>query len=126
MRRLCISILLLLLVLAGTMWSTHHLAGISKEVTSLLTQAEHLGEGGSWEEALSLTCRAEVLWKEHEFFFHVILRHSDTDNVTHSFQEVKEFLHCREGGEYSAANAILIGRIELLVEQERCTLKNLL
>ena len=126
MRRLCIALALLLLVLAGSAWSTHRLGTISGQMTSLLTQAEVLGEGGSWEEALSLTRQAETIWKNHEFFLHVILRHSDTDNITHSFREVKEFLHCREGGEYSAANAILMGRIYLLYEQERCTLKNLL
>jgi len=126
MRRLCIALALLLLVLAGSAWSTHRLGIISGQMTSLLSQAEVLGEGGSWEEALSLTEQAEIIWENHEFFLHVILRHSDTDDITHSFREVKEFLHCREGGEYSAANAILMGRIYLLYEQERCTLKNLL
>ena len=126
MRRLCIAVSLLLLVLAGALWSTHFLGTITGEMTILLTRAETLGEGGSWEEALSLTRQAEQLWEEHETFFHIILRHSDTDDVTYSFKEVKEFLHCREGGEYSAANAVLLGRIYLLYEQERCNLKNLL
>jgi len=126
MRRLCIAVSLLLLVLAGALWSTRHLGSITGEMTALLTRAETLGEGGSWEEALSLTRQAEGLWEEHATFFHIILRHSDTDDITHSFQEVKEFLQCREGGEYSAANAVLLGRIYLLYEQERCNLKNLL
>ena len=37
-----------------------------------------------------------------------------------------EYLDCREGGEYSAANARLLLRLELLSEAERLTLKNVL
>ena len=126
MRRLCIALALLLAVLAGALWSTHYLGKVTGQMSNLLTRAEALGEGGSWNEALSFTRQAEQIWEEHEVFFHVILRHSDTDVITYCFKEVTEFLQCREGGEYSAANAVLIGRIQLLYEQERCDLKNLL
>ena len=36
------------------------------------------------------------------------------------------YLDCREGGEYSAANARLMLRLGLLSEAERLTLKNVL
>lgn len=126
MRRLLIAVTLLVLVLCGAWGSTNHLGELTGQMSSLLTQAENLGENGDWESALSLTRQAETFWKDHAFYFHILLRHSDTDNITQSFREVKEFLRCQESGEYSAANAILIGRIDLLYEQERCTLKNLL
>lgn len=125
MRRLLIAVSLLLLVLCGTWLSTNHLGTLTGQMSTLLTRAEALGESGDWETALSLTQQAESIWTDHELYFHILLRHSDTDNITYSFREVKEFLRCQEGGEYSAANSVLIGRIYLLYEQERCNLKNL-
>ena len=56
----------------------------------------------------------------------MLLRHADTDEVSSSFQEVGEFITCREDGEYSAANARLIAQIRLLYEAEQLSLKNIL
>ena len=65
-------------------------------------------------------------WNNHEMYLHILLRHSDTDLIYAGFQEALEYLDCREGGEYSAANARLMLRLGLLSEAERLTLKNVL
>lgn len=126
MKRLWIALALLVLVFAAAWGNTVYLERLSGELTALLTEAEALGETGSWDRALELTRRAETLWEEHDAYLHITLRHTDTDNVFLSFQEVKELLQCREEGEYSAASAVLLGQIRLLCEQERFHLKNLL
>lgn len=126
MKRMWIALGLLVLVFAAAWGNTFYLKHLTGQLSALLAQAEVLGEAGDWDNAMELTRRAEALWEDHDVYLHVTLRHIDTDNVFLSFQEVKEFIHCQEGGEYSAANAVLLGHIHLLCEQEQFNLKNLL
>lgn len=126
MKRLYIALALMAAVFVAGLFNTFYLGGLSEELSVLLTEAETRGESGDWETALALTQQAEDLWKEHDTYLHITLHHADTDAILLSFQEVTGLLQCREEGEYSAANAVLIGRIGLLYEQEQFSLKNLL
>ena len=83
-------------------------------------------ETGDWEEAHVLTEQALTQWQSRDSYLHILLRHSDTDQIYTGFQEVLEFLTCQEAGEYSAANARLMTQISLLYEAEQFTLKNVL
>ena len=70
--------------------------------------------------------QALTQWQSRDSYLHILLRHSDTDQIYTGFQEVLEFLTCQEAGEYSAANARLMTQISLLYEAEQFTLKNVL
>lgn len=126
MKRFWIALALLALVFSASWGNTFYLEHLAGQLSAMLAQAEALGEAGDWDGAMELTRRAEALWEEHDTYLHVTLRHGDTDAIFLSFQEVKELIHCREEGEYSAANAVLLGHIHLLYEQEQFNLKNLL
>lgn len=126
MKRLWIAVALLLAVFCATMFNSHYLKGFTEELTQTLTRAEAAAEGGAWNEAESLTRQAYGHWEERGSYLHIMLRHSDTDQIHTGFQEVLEFITCREGGEYSAANARLMAQIGLLYEAEQLTLKNVL
>lgn len=126
MKRLYIALALLCAVFLLTWGNTFYLGMLTDDLSALLTEAEVRGERGEWDTALKLTRQAETLWEDHDMYLHVTLRHTDTDAIYLSFQQVTEFLNCREGGEYSAANAALLGQIGLLYEQEQFNLKNLL
>lgn len=126
MKRLWIAVGLLLAVFAATMWNAHYLNGFTGELSDLLTRSETAAEAGDWERAHTLTTQAYDAWEGNGSYLHIMLRHSDTDQIHTGFQEVLEFIQCREGGEYSAANARLIAQIGLLYEAEQLTLKNIL
>ena len=126
MKRLWIACGILIAVFAATLFNAHYLKGFTTQLTDLLTRAEAAAEVQSWEEAATLTKQAYEKWEGNDAYLHIMLRHSDTDQVHTGFQEVLEFIQCREGGEYSAANAKLIAQIDLLYEAEQLTLKNVL
>lgn len=126
MKRLWFSAALLLLILLSTLGNALYLSSFALELTDLLAQAEERGEGGAWEEALSLTQQAHDRWEAHDAYLHITLRHADIDDIYLYFLQVEEFLERRENGEYSAANAALMGRLDLLREQEELSLKNIL
>ena len=120
MKRLWIAALLLAVLFGATLCNNLYLRGFTGALNALLEQAEARAETGDWEEARVLTGQAR------DSYLHILLRHSDTDQIYTGFQEVLEFLTCQEAGEYSAANARLMTQISLLYEAEQFTLKNVL
>ena len=128
MKRLYVSVGLILLLAALSALHIWHLNGITGQLTALLTQAQEQVERENWEEAARLTRQAKDRWMDHERYLHVTLRHADTDAVQISMDEALAFL---EGGEkqpaeYAAVNARLLTQLNLLVEAELPTLTNLL
>ena len=126
MKRLWIACAILAMLLAATLWNAGRLERFTASLTDLLEQAEAQAEGEAWREAYALTRLAYDRWESRSTSLHITLRHSDTDDIQTGFQEVLEFLQCQEAGEYSAANARLIARLELLSEAEQLSLENIL
>ena len=116
MKRLWIAALLLAALFGATLCNNLYLRGFTGALNTLLEQAE----------ARVLTEQALTQWQSRDSYLHILLRHSDTDQIYTGFQEVLEFLTCQEAGEYSAANARLMTQISLLYEAEQFTLKNVL
>lgn len=127
MRRLWIAVGILLALCAATMVNVLGITGVTHQVAAALNQAQESVEGGDWDRAEKLTLQAEQSFRGWDFYLHITLRHSDIDAVEVAFQEVKQLLHHRERpGEYAAANARLVTRVELLAESEAFTLINIL
>lgn len=126
MKRLWIALGILAVIFAATLYNAHFLNHFTDTLTDLLEQAEAQAEARDWAAARALTEEARAFWDGHALYLHVLLRHSDTDDVEIGFREVGEYLEIGEQGEYSAANARLIMEIGLLYEAEQLSLKNVL
>ena len=127
MRRLFISLVLLTALFCLAMYNSRYLDSYTKDLTTLLKQAELCAADGDWDAAFDKTEAALDKWDRHETYLHMVQQHRDTDAVLLSFKEVQQLIiHQEDGGEYSAANARLITQIELLYEMEQLNLKNLL
>ena len=127
MRRLWISVAVLALLFCLTMLNSRYLDSYTKELTTLLRQAELCAADGDWDAAADKTEAALDSWKNQETYLHMVLQHRDTDEVLLAFQEVQQLIsHQEDGGEYSASNARLITQIELLHEMEQLNWKNLI
>lgn len=117
----------LLVAMAGLAgWHTYTLGSLTGELGAVLTRAEELAEAGDWDGADQATRTALERWDEKHFYLHATLEHDLTDEIALGFAETLEFIQCREEGEYSAANARLIAKLELLGELERPLPENLL
>lgn len=127
MRRLWISVTVLILLFGLTMYNSYYLGSYTKELTTLLRQAEICAAEEDWDAAADKTEAALDRWKNRETYLHMVLQHRDTDEVLLAFQEVQQLIsHQEDGGEYSASNARLITQIELLHETEQLNWKNLI
>lgn len=128
MKRIGIALAILLSMTLLSAWHTAALRGITEELTAHLTRAQEKVEQNDWHAADALTRRALCTWQSHDFYLHTVLRHEDTDAILSAFYQALAYL---EGGEpqpseYAATNAQLITFIELLLEEETPTLKNIL
>lgn len=128
MKRLWIAAALILGLAGLSCVHVRYLRHFTGELTGLLTQAQTQVAEEQWDKAAELTQQAADLWAQNAFYLHTTLRHDDIDAVLSSFREVLAFLGGQEQqpAEYAAANARLITQLELLLESELPTLKNLL
>ncbi|MCD8384138.1 MAG: DUF4363 family protein [Clostridiales bacterium] len=126
MRRLSISVAILLLLFGAGLWNISLLEGISGRLASQLEHAEALAETGDWDRAEELTLAAKDEWEAAASYLYVVLRHDYTDEVNTGFYEVLELLQWQETPEYAAANGELVAQVQHLSEAERLTWRNLM
>ena len=126
MRRLWLAAGLLVLLLAASLtngWYAQKLTGGMRED---LRQAQLLASQENWSRAEAVTRQVYEDWQSHHFYFHTLMRHSDTDQVLRAFRQVLEYLRLQEPDQYNAANADLMAQLELLAEMEQATVVNVL
>lgn len=126
MKRLWIALALLAFLLASTLANSVYLSRIIDGYELRLSTAQTLAAQGAWTNASQLTRQVFRDWEERSFYFHILIRHTDTDAVYLAFREVQEYLTLEETDQYTAANARLIAQLSLLAEMEQLTLKNVL
>lgn len=127
MRRLIASILLVAALAGGAAAHVWYLTHQAHALSQQLDQAQQQVQTGNWEEAYTITQQAWEQWEGQMFYLHITLHHQDIDQVSTAFQEALAILEQQEQpGEYAAANARILYQLELLVEAELPSLKNIL
>ena len=127
MKRLFCSLFLIAILLAGTSLHVWYLTSQAQSLSQQLSQADAAVQQGDWEQALQLTQQAWEQWEHQMFYLHTTLHHADIDAVSTSFQEALAVLERQEQpGEHAAINARILYQLDLLVEEELPSLKNIL
>ena len=88
MKRLWTAAALIIALLGFTLFHSFYLSRFSNELTTILHEAEAKAESGHWENAQDLTNTAWNKWHSHDAYLHVLLRHSETDEIYIGFREV--------------------------------------
>lgn len=126
MKRLWIAAGLLALLLAASLTNAWYAQKLTGNMGERLRQAQTLTGQGNWDRAEALTRQVYEDWQDHHFYFHTLMRHSDTDQVLRAFRTVLEYLQLQEPDQYNAANADLMAQLELLAEMEQASVVNVL
>ena len=127
MKRLWISVGLLLLL--GGLAGLHvaRLTALTEELTGLLNQVNQALEQEDWDRAAQTAADMDTCWERQAFYLHTTLHHEDIDAIRASIKEMRAYLASRDdAAECLAVNARLINQLELLVEAELPSLKNIL
>lgn len=127
MKRLLVSAGLLVL-LGGLAWlHVAQLTALTEELTGLLAQVSEALAQEDWDRAAAAAADMDERWERQAFYLHTTLHHEDIDAIRASIKEMQAYLASREdAAECLAVNARLINQLELLVEAELPTLKNIL
>lgn len=126
MKRLWISVVILLTMLVSTLGNSWYLNNLISDFEQKLTAAHELSAHDNWDTSRQITEQVVEHWQEHDFYLHVMLPHRDIDDIHLTFREVQEYLKLEETDQYNAANAKLIAQLGLLAEMERLNWKNIL
>ena len=125
MKRFWAAITILAVLLGATLWNAWYAEQLTGGLARQLKQAQELAAQGDWEGASELSRRAFHRWQDHQTYLHVLMRHSDTDQILCSFRALEQYLTLEEPDQYTAANAELITQLELLAEMEQPSLVNI-
>ena len=126
MKRLWISLAILLAIFAGSLGNIYYVAHISSLLVTPLTPAAAWAEAEDWGQAQSLTRQTQAQWDHYAPYLYMTQCHGTTDEINTGFREVLECIQWESVPEYSAANGVLIAEVEHLAEMEDLTLENLL
>lgn len=127
MRRLwlTVGVIVLLAALCG-----FHLFLLDRLTGELIQQVEQSNDclyRDDWEGARAAVQEAYELWESRALYLHTTLHHEDIDVVRASLREAMAYLDIQEDkAECLAVNARLINQLELLLEAELPTIKNLM
>ena len=126
MKRLWIAAALLAFLLGASLANAWYAQRLTEDLGQRLRQAQALTQEENWDQAQSVTRQVYEDWQSHHFYFHTLMRHSDTDQILRGFRQVLEYLSLQEPDQYNAANADLIAQLELLAEMEHASVVNVL
>lgn len=107
------------------LWNAWYADRLTGRMAGQLEQAQELADRGDWEGAVRLSRESFHLWQAHDAYLHVMMRHSDTDQILRGFRALDQYLALEESDQYTAANAELICQLELLSEMEQPSLVNI-
>ena len=126
MRRFWVAAGILLALLVAALGNAWYVEKFTGGLAQQLEQARELAAEENWEQARKLSQQVLKDWEDHQFYLHVFMRHSDTDQIFRTFQALEEYLKLEEPDQYTAANADLVTQLELLGEMEQLSWMNIL
>lgn len=126
MSRLIVSFFVLGCIFSFSLVASHWLDGLTGDLIAQLEEAEGLALEGDWQGASQLTQQASDRWGESSLPLHILMRHSETDEIQISFHQVLEYLEQEDKNLYTATNGQLVTQLELLAEMERPSWENVL
>ncbi len=127
MKRLTLSAALILALALLASLHVARLDHLTGRLVGGLESVEAALRREDWDSADEVAQHVTAIWEEQAFYLHTTLRHTEIDAVRSSLREIRAYLDSREDqAECLAATARLINQLELLIEAELPTLKNIL
>lgn len=126
MKKTLAAALILLLLLAGSLYNIHYLNGFTEDLTERIRQSQQLCEAGDYAQARASLQSALDFWLDAHLYTHIFIRHSEIDTVTDAFFEVMQGLGNEDAGTAAGSYAMLVHHIESIADMERIRLESVL
>lgn len=118
MKKFILPILILLLMVSFCVWATWRADELCNQSAQLLEQAGARCIQGDFHGAEDLVQEAKNCWDQHEGFFGVALRHTESDDVDILFPPLLETCRQQDAEEFTRRNLELIATFHHLSRAE--------
>lgn len=118
MKKFILPTLLLILMVAFCVWATWRADQLCDQSAELLEKAGARCAQGDFDGAEALVYEAKACWDDHEGFFGIALRHTESDDVDILFPPLLETCRQEDEEEFSRRNLELIATFRHLSRAE--------
>ena len=118
MKKMILPLVLLAVMVAFCGWSAWRADQLCNESAELLEKAGARCEQGDFDGAESLVHEAKDCWDDHEGFFGIALRHTESDDIDILFPPLLESCRQEDEEEFSRRNLELIATFRHLSRAE--------
>lgn len=125
MKNLCLSIGLIVVVLAAILICTYHLETITGEMSVLIDEAISLSEQKKYASAEQKLQEALDIWHASDSFTSTFLSHDEIDEMSDAFYEALKDLANEWGDSFTYSSHKLKEQIYSLLEKEHLSLSSL-
>ena len=126
MRHIILPILLLALVLSFCLFSTLYVSSTIEETNAYLTAAVEAYQKQQLEQTEQSINLASSLWSQRQFFFGMVLKHDEVDQVSGEFARLSAYAHSDDGDDFLSNCAALQATLRHIREMEWPSLQNIL
>ena len=126
MKRLCIGVVLLILMLAVGICLTAAFSGLHAPLSEKLDAAADAAMAGNWEKARTLTKEAEADWHGMRRFTAAVADHEPLEEMDSLFEQLKVLAAGEDRLNFAAACAQLSEQATALAQSQAVTWWNLL
>ncbi len=121
MKKELTALALLLSLIAGGLYNTHHLRGMTGELTEKLKLSQAYCENGEYALALEQADAAAGDWADSYAYAGIFIRHTEIDAVSYGLYDLTATLESDEPESAGTLYPSLIAHIESLYDAERIT-----
>jgi len=122
MKKELASILLLVLLFAGSVFNIYYVDSLTRDIEEHIDQSQSLAQKQDYESAIMYHNHALERWLSADSYTHIFLRHTEIDLATDAFYELLNNLKEPEEKAVSAAYAKLKYHLESIRTMEHITL----
>lgn len=126
MRAFTIPTLLLVLILAFSLWTGRYAEKRTEQLSALLEQTEAAAQREDWREAEARLRDAYGGWQESQGFFYTVMDHAQLDEAESLFAGAIAVCREEDDDDFHMLLAQLATQLRLLAETQSVSLKNIL
>lgn len=118
MKKELFAIGLLALILALSVLNTRRIGALCGDLEGLVERSAGAAASDDWEGSQSLLDEAVSLWKKHESYVGIVLRHTDIETLTDDLYELTEHIYTRDSAATMAASLLVREHLESIKKME--------
>ena len=112
----------LAVLLIAVLLNTRCLSNITEEVSELVSKAQYLYNAGMRYAASDEIIKASGLWKSHEQYIRVTVRHSEIDGISKAFWELFGALEGDDEAVVNSCAGALRSKLEEIGKMEKLSI----